>query len=74
MVSLPGAGASERVTEAYKGWLSTDGNRGESTFAQASLTVRLTGRAEWKHGESDPDIPRGRVSAQRIKATPGITG
>ena len=43
-------------------------------FAKASLTVRLTGRTEWKHGESDPDLPSGRGSAQRIKATPGITG
>ena len=27
MGSLTGAVASERVTEAFKGWLSTDGNR-----------------------------------------------
>ena len=72
--SLPGAGASERVTEAYKGLLSTDGNRGESIFAQASLTARLTGQADTKVGESDPDLPSGRGSAQRIKVTPGITG
>jgi hypothetical protein len=36
--------------------------------------VRLTRRAEWKHGESDPDFLYGKESAQRIKATLGITG
>ena len=46
----------------------------ESIFTQAGLTVRLTGRTDRKLGESDPDFPRGRESAQRIKATPGITG
>ena len=74
MGSLPGAGASERVTEAYKGWLITDGNRKGRIFAQASLTERLTGRSDGKPGESDPDELCGRESAQRIKATPGITG
>jgi len=71
--SLPGAGASERVTEAYKGELISDGNRDESIFAKACLTVRLTRRAERKRGESDPDFLCGKESAQRIKATPGIT-
>ena len=54
--------------------LTTDGNRGECVFAKASLTVRLTGRTDTKVGESDPDLPSGRGSAQRIKVTPGITG
>ena len=36
--------------------------------------MRLTGRAGWKQGFSDPVIPSGRVIAQRIKGTPGITG
>ena len=31
--SLTGAVASERVTEALKGWLSTDGNRAKSANA-----------------------------------------
>ena len=72
--SLSGADASQRVTEAHKGWLTTDGNRGESVFAQASLTVRLTGRTGRKLGESDPGLLCGKKPAQRIKATPGITG
>ena len=54
--------------------LSTDGNRAGRIFAKACLTVRLTGRTGRKLGESDPDFPCGRESAQRIKATPGITG
>ena len=54
--------------------LVTDGNRDGSVFAKASLTVRLTGRTDTKVGESDPDLPCGRGSAQRIKVTPGITG
>ncbi len=38
------------------------------------LTVRLTSRTEAKAGLSDPAIPCGRIVAQRIKVTPGITG
>ena len=36
--------------------------------------MRLTGRTDTKVGESDPDLPSARGSAQRIKLTPGITG
>jgi len=36
--------------------------------------VRPTGRAGTKVGPSDPVVPSGRAIAQRIKATPGITG
>ena len=36
--------------------------------------MRLTGRTGAKAGFSDPAIPRGRVVAQRIKGTLGITG
>ena len=36
--------------------------------------MRLTGRADAKAGLSDPVTPYGRVIAQRIKGTPGITG
>ena len=43
-------------------------------MAEASLTARLTSRAETKVGHSDPVVPRGRAIAQRIKGTPGITG
>lgn len=74
MGSLTGAVASKRVTEAFKGSLSTDGNRAKSTKAKGSLTARPTSRAETKVGLSDPVVPRGRAIAQRIKATPGITG
>ena len=36
--------------------------------------MRLTSRAGTKVGLSDPVVPNGRAIAQRIKATPGITG
>ena len=52
--SLTGAVASEKVTEALKGWLSTDGNRAKSVNAKASLTARQTCRAVTKVGVSDP--------------------
>ena len=72
--SLTGAVASQRVTEALKGSLSADGNRAKSAKAKGSLTARQTGRAGTKVGLSDPVVPSGRAIAQRIKATPGITG
>ena len=52
--SLTGAVASKRVTEAFKGYLSTDGNRAKSANAEGSLTARRTGRAVTKVGVSDP--------------------
>ena len=72
--SLTGAVASKRVTEAFKGSLSTDGNRAKSIKAEGSLTARPTSQADAKAGLSDPVVPSGRAIAQRIKATPGITG
>ena len=72
--SLTGAVASERVTEAPKGTLRMDGNHSKSTKAEGSLTARPTGRAGTKVGLSDPAVPNGGAVAQRIKATPGITG
>ena len=72
--SLTGAVASQRVTEAYQGSLRADSNRLTSAMVEGSLTVRPTGRAGTKVGHSDPVVPRGRAIAQRIKATPGITG
>ena len=72
--SLTGAVASQRVTEAPKGSLSAVGNRAQSVKAEGSLTARLTSRAGGKPGLSDPAVPSGRAVAQRIKATPGITG
>jgi len=38
------------------------------------LTVRLTNRTGTKVGHSDPVILSGKVIAQRIKGTLGITG
>ena len=72
--SLTGAVASQTVTEAPKGSLSTVGNRTVSVNAQESLTARPTSRAGAKAGLSDPAVPRGRAVAQRTKATLGITG
>src|SRR6059036_1566665 len=43
-------------------------------MVQGSLTARLTSRAGAKAGHSDPAVKRGIAVAQRIKATPGITG
>ena len=71
---MTGVVASKRVTEAFKGSLSTLGNRAQSAMAKGSLTVRPTGRAGGKPGHSDPAVPHGRAVAQRIKGTPGITG
>jgi len=62
------------ITEALKGQLSPDGNRTESVKAQAGLTARPTSRAERKRGLNDPVLSCERGIAQRIKATPGITG
>ena len=72
--SLTGAVASQRVTEARDGELRPVGNRLLSAMAKACLTARSTDQAESKDGHSDPVIPSGRVIAQRIKGTPGITG
>ena len=72
--SLTGAVASQKVTEAPKGSLNLVGNQVASVSAQGSLTARPTGRAGAKAGPSDPTTPSGRVVAQRLKGTPGITG
>ena len=74
MGSLTGAVASQKVTEAPKGSLSLVGNQVLSVSAQGSLTVRETSRAGTKVGLSDPTAKSGIAVAQRIKATPGITG
>ncbi len=72
--SLTGAVASKKVTEAHKGSLRLVGNQPLSAKAEGSLTARLTSRAGWKHGLSDPTALRGRAVVQRIKVTLGITG
>ena len=74
MGSLTGVVASKRVTEAFKGTLSTLGNRAQSAMAEGCLTERQTSRTGSKDGHSDPVVPHGRAIAQRIKGTPGITG
>ena len=71
---MTGAVASQSVTEAPKGSLRMVGNHSERVKAEGSLTARPTGRAGTKVGLSDPVVPNGRAIAQRIKATPGITG
>ena len=72
--SLTGAVASQNVPEARNGGFSMFGNHALSVKAKARLTARGTPRAETKVGLSDPVILCGRVIAQRIKGTPGITG
>ena len=71
---MTGAVASKRVTEAFKGSLRLDGNQPESANAKGSLTPILMGRARTKVGVTDPAVLNGKAVAQRIKATPGITG
>ena len=72
--SLTGAVASQKVTEAYKGFLRSVRNRFKSAKAKGSLTVRQTSRAETKVGLSDLTMLCGKVVTQRIKVTLGITG
>ena len=71
---MTGVVASKRVTEAFKGSLSTLGNRALSAIAEGRLTVRQTSRPGRKLGYSDPADVYGNSVAQRIKGTPGITG
>ena len=71
---MTGAVASQRVTEALKGFLRVDGHHPKSVKAEGNLTARRTSRAGTKVGLSDPTFLSGRSVAQRIKATPGITG
>ena len=54
--SLTGAVASQKVTEASKGYLSAVGNRTKSVKAEGSLTARPTSRAGTKVGLSDPAV------------------
>ena len=72
--SLTGAVASQKVTEAYKGFLRSVRHRSLSAKAKGSLTVRQTSRTETKVGLSDLTMLCGKVVTQRIKVTLGITG
>ena len=60
---MTGAVASKKVTEALKGWLSTDGNRAMSVNAKANLTARQTRRADTKVGVSDQAVVSGNAVA-----------
>ena len=64
MGSLTGAVASQKVTEALKGSLRTDGNRSQSAKAEGSLTARATTRADRKLGLSDPAVASGSPGAE----------
>ena len=68
---MTGAVASKKVTEALKGWLSTDGNRAVSVNAKASLTARPTGRAVTKVGVSDPAVCAWKCRRSTDKSYPG---
>jgi len=72
--SFAGAASSQKVTEEFKGWLVWDGNPDDRANPYASLTARPTSRAVPKGGVSDPLVRYETARAQRIKATPGITG
>ena len=72
--SLTGAVSSQSVTEEREGALGMVGNHADSVKAEERLTARVTVRAGTKVGFSDPVILNGRVIAQRIKGTLGITG
>ena len=69
--SLTGAVASKRVTEAFKGWLSMDGNHAKSVNAKASLTARETFRAVTKVGVSDPVVCEWKCHRSTDKSYPG---
>ena len=56
---MTGAVASQRVTEARKGYLILDGNQEKSVKAKGSLTVRQTCRAGTKVGLSDLAVASG---------------
>ena len=64
--SLTGVVASKSVTEAFKGTLSTDGNRARSAIAEGCLTARRTGRTGTKVGYSDGEGPKGSA-VRRLK-------
>ena len=61
--SLTGAVASQRVTEAPNGPLRVEGNHPSSALAEGGLTVRQTGRAGTKVGQSDPTVLSGKAVA-----------
>ena len=71
MGSFTGAVPCHKITQGLKGWLTTDGNRGESVKVYASLTARLKGRAGTKVGLSDPPMHYGCARSLTDKSYPG---
>lgn len=72
--SSPGIGASQKVMEVYKDFLKLFGNQLLSIKAKEDLIMRLKSRIRAKACLNDPIISSGRVIAQLIKVTLGITG
>jgi hypothetical protein len=71
MGSFTGAVPCQRVTQGYKGRLSTDGHRAVSTKAKAGLTASVTARAGTKVGLSDPPMDYGCPRSLTDKSYPG---
>ena len=63
MGSFTGEVGSYNATEPYKGWLTLNGNQGDSVNTKASLTARPTSRAGTKVGVSDPVMHSGMHTA-----------
>ncbi len=74
MVSLSGALASQKVMEAFKGQLGTDGNRAYRAKLQAGFTARRICRAVRKLELSEPTVVSRTAEDYQLKVTPGITG
>lgn len=74
MFSLTGAVVFKKVTKIYKGKLKFSRNEFQGIMAKACLTGRDTSRPGTKVDHSDPKIFYGKVFAQGIKGTLGITG
>ena len=68
---MAGAAYSKKVTELCKGWLTAYRNRSLRANAKASLTVRMTIRADTKVGVSDPRIRSDCGSGLTNKSYPG---
>ena len=69
--SLTGAVASQRVTEALKGFLRVNGHHPKSVKVEGSLTARRTCRAGTKVGQSDPLASEWKGQGLTDKSYPG---
>ncbi|PIZ88212.1 MAG: hypothetical protein COX91_01345 [Candidatus Nealsonbacteria bacterium CG_4_10_14_0_2_um_filter_39_15] len=72
--SLSGALASKKVTEAFKGRLTPDGNRSDRAKPKAGFTARRICRAVGKPELSEPTDFYRKSEDHQPKATSGITG